>query len=906
MVSARSKKAHAIFVAALERPEDERNAYVVAACEADALLQREVNQLFSAVAHSTDFLETPAIDAKQRTAANLAATPTVDVPGYRIIRTLGAGGMARVYEAEQQHPKRLVALKVMHRSLRESSALQRFRFEIEVLARLKHPGIAQIYEAGTIDDEAGRPLPFFSMELVDDALPLTQHATEADLALPRRLALFADICDAVRSGHNAGVVHRDLKPTNVLVNGAGQVKIIDFGIARSLDPVEATITIESDRTQLIGTLNYMSPEQCAGSDVDTRCDVYSLGVMLYELVTDKLPHDLSQTSITEAVRVIQDVAPARPGSVIRNIPSDLELIIMTAIDKDRARRYPSAAEFAADIRRFLNHEPIHARPPTVIYKARKFAQRHRALVAGSAFLAFVLITAALVSTRMAIVANRARLAAELREQMLQRATEFNREQLRNLDIAAMGSRIRESLLKALVPGSMTLPESEELLEEINFPSLALAVVQEDLLEPSRHAIDERFNDHPLLRAEMLQSLAKTMNALGLPDRAMPVLEDALAIRLAALGPDHHDTLESVNTMGLLHGYLGDYEAAHDRLRDTYERRARILGAQHPETLGTANSLGGALRRLGRLEEAAEIWTSTLNARRRILGDDDPATLISLNNVGVIHAIQGDLDGAEAAWGELLERRKRLYGADHPKYRNGLTNYGLILLEQGKLTEARPYLEQALDGLLATKGESHPSTLSTMASLAELLVELDDPQAGSLMERCLRGRSEAFGPDHPDTLRSRAHLAAFAASEGKYAEATKELKSVLAIQRKVLGEEHGDVIDVMHLLADALLGLGDYEAAYEYAADSVRRSKALTPDAHVAIATLVMVEARALVALKRFDEAEAALVAAHAALVDTLGAENTRTQAVAAALAELKSERSGESAETPLNVSRSGQ
>ncbi|MCB9850205.1 MAG: serine/threonine protein kinase [Phycisphaerales bacterium] len=886
MINERVRKAHAIFVGALGRPSEERDAYIVDACAADTDLRREVDRLLGAVERATDFLEAPAIDTDHRVIANRLATPVLDVEGYRVIRTLGVGGMASVYEAEQEHPKRLVAFKVMHRSLAETSALQRFRFETEILARLKHPGIAQIYEAGTINDDAGRPVPFFSMELVDDALPITRHAARFEMNLRQRLTMFVAVCDAVRCGHNAGVIHRDLKPSNVLVDHSEQIKIIDFGIARSLGPVETPITIDTERTRLIGTLNYMSPEQCAEGDVDTRCDVYSLGVMLYELVTGKLPHDLSKTSIPEAVRVIQHERPARPGALLREIPGDLELIIMTAIDKDRDRRYPGASELAADIRRYLANEPIQARPPTVVYQARKFAQRHRALVTSSALIVLILVAAILVTSRMAFVADRARQAAETREQELERITKFQQSQLSEMDIAAMGERIHATLIDKLAPDVLAKDEAENLLAEVNFPSVALSVVEESVLDRFRVSIDERFADQPLLRARLLQTLADTMNSLGLPDRAEPVLADALAIRRTQLGPDHADTLTSSHTMGLLLGFLGEYEAAYECLLDTYNRRARTLGPDHPDTLSTKNSLGGALRYLGRLDEAATIWQETLDARRRVLGDDDLSTLISLNNVGVIRAIRGDVAGAEAAWRELLDRRRRLLGEDHPAYRNTLTNYGLILVEEGKLQEARPYLEESLAGLLETKGEDHPSTLSTMASLAGLLVDLNDPEAEAMLRRCLAARSEVLGPGHPDTLRSRGKLAAFIASQGKHADAVKELREVLTLQRNILGSDHSDTIDTMHLLADTLLNLGKTAEAHAMAAECVDRSRALTPDASVTNATYLIGLARSQVALDRYAEAEAALLEAHTALVATLGEENTRTQNVEDALADL--------------------
>ncbi|HNO78976.1 MAG TPA: serine/threonine-protein kinase [Phycisphaerae bacterium] len=888
MIDERVKKAHAIFVEALSREGADRDAFVADVCADDDSLRGEVNRLLGAVERSTDFLESPAISSDHGTGVTKTRLSIHDVPGYRVLRTLGVGGMASVYEAEQAHPRRLVALKVMHRSLTETSALQRFRFETETLARLKHPGIAQIHEAGTVDDDAGRPVPFFTMELVEGAQPITGYAADANTDFRTRLDMFVAVCEAVRCGHNAGVIHRDLKPSNVLVDKSGAIKVIDFGIARTLGPVESRITLESEREKLIGTLNYMSPEQCVGDDVDTRTDVYALGVMLYELVTGKLPHDLSKTSIPEAARVIQSVAPARPSTVAKDIPGDLELIIMTAIDKDRERRYPSAAELAADIRRFVANVPIQARPPTMLYQARKFAQRHRALVTGGALMVVVLIAAVVVTTRMAIVANRAREAAERRELELKRVTEFQRSQLSGIDVAAMGERLRDTLVEKLSADGMTAREAEGLFESVNFPSVALTLIEENVLERSRAAINERFADQPLLRARLLQTLAGTMGALGLPDRAEPVLQDALAIRRAELGEDSPETLESLQMMGMLLGELGRYDEALKLLEDTYERRKRVLGPDDPDTLSTANSLGGVVRYMGRFEEAQAIWEATLATRRRVLGDDHPETLISLNNVGVIHAYQGDLDGAEVAWRELLERRRRLEGEDHPRFQNVLTNLGLVLVERGKLEEARTLLEESLDGLLKTKGEDHPSTLSTMTSLAELLIDMKDEDGEPLLRRCIDGRTKVLGADHPDTLRVRARLAAWLVQQGNFEQAADELGELLAAQRERLGSDHGDTIESMHYLSLALLGLNRPADAEALANECVERSQKLAPDAKTPNAMFKVGWGRSLVGLKRFAQAETVLLESHRDLDDGLGSDDPRTRESTKALADLYS------------------
>ncbi len=396
MVTDRTRRAHEIFVGALDREPSDRDRFIDDQCAGDPALRSSVDRLMHAVADSTDFLEEPALDALPRFPGHDPLGP--NVPGYRIIRVLGVGGMATVYEAEQSHPRRRVALKVMHRTLAQTSAMGRFRFEVEVLARLQHPGIAQIYEAGAFVDEAGRQAPYFAMEYVENARPFTSYCRDARLPLRERLQMFARVCDSVQYGHQQGVIHRDLKPGNILVDSAGRPRIIDFGIARSLDPSQGRITLDADSGRILGTLNAMSPEQCAtGGHVDTRTDVYSLGVILYELVTGRLPHDLSRVSIPEAIQVLQTKAPARPSTVEPDARGDLEAIILKAMEKDPRRRYDGAGHLADDIRRLLDYRTIQARLPSTWRQATLFARRHTVAVAAATIIAMTVIVASILT-----------------------------------------------------------------------------------------------------------------------------------------------------------------------------------------------------------------------------------------------------------------------------------------------------------------------------------------------------------------------------------------------------------------------------------------------------------------------------------------------------------------------------
>ncbi|MDG2292203.1 MAG: serine/threonine-protein kinase, partial [Phycisphaerales bacterium] len=303
---------------------------------------------------------------------------------YRVLSVIGFGGMGGVYEAVQEDPRRRVALKIIKPGCVSEQALRRFRFEAQVLGTLQHPGIAQIYEAGTFEDEQGER-PYYAMEFIAGAKSITEYATSHDLSVDDRLDLFRKVCDAVHHGHQKGIIHRDLKPDNILVNAAGNPKIIDFGVARTTDADLAVKTMETSFGQILGTLQYMSPEQVEGdpTQLDTRSDVYALGIILYELLCEQLPYDVKQKALHEAIRVIQEDQPDRPSTITRVIRGDIETITLKAIEKQRDRRYDSAAAFGRDIMRFLDSEPIEARRASMGYQLRMFSKRHRVTVSAA-------------------------------------------------------------------------------------------------------------------------------------------------------------------------------------------------------------------------------------------------------------------------------------------------------------------------------------------------------------------------------------------------------------------------------------------------------------------------------------------------------------------------------------------
>ncbi|HYD01479.1 MAG TPA: serine/threonine-protein kinase, partial [Phycisphaerales bacterium] len=445
-----TKRVTDILRAALALPPDQRSAYIALRCGGDTALRDQVYAALESQLAATMAGEpgTSTLDAASgadpatlsRATAPLDAAPAGDVPlrrlgRYRILRVLGEGGMGVVYLAQQDHPQRLVALKVIRGGALSPRALRRFELESQVLARLQHPGIAQVYEAGTAAESssdgrsAGLQVPFFAMEYIQ-GVPVTDYANAHHLDTRQRLDLFTRICDAVHHAHQKGVVHRDLKPGNILVDISGQPKVLDFGVARTLDgDAAAQLSMHTDAGQLLGTVPYMSPEQVSASgadtrDVDTRSDVYTLGVILFELLVGRLPHDVAGASVPEAVRAIAQDEAARLSVLDRSLRGDIDTIAGKALEKDRARRYQSASELAEDIRRSLRDEPISARPPSRSYQLSKFAKRNKGLVAGVVAAFVVLIAGAAATSALAVVARRNEARAEQAAADAMAVTEF--------------------------------------------------------------------------------------------------------------------------------------------------------------------------------------------------------------------------------------------------------------------------------------------------------------------------------------------------------------------------------------------------------------------------------------------------------------------------------------------------
>ncbi len=576
------------------------------------------------------------------------------IGGYSIRRQIASGGMGTVYEALQDHPRRTVAVKVMRQGVVSPEAARRFEYESQLLARLHHPGIAQVYEAGTHKD-GEEEYPFFAMEYIPNAKSITDYAREKQSGIRERLELFVGVCDAVHHGHQKGIIHRDLKPGNILVDSGGNPRIIDFGVARATDSDMALATFQTQVGQIIGSLQYMSPEQFDADphDLDTRSDVYALGVVLYELLVGTLPYDLSGSNIYDAARVVKEQPAPRPRTNAPSIPVDVETILLKALEKDRDRRYQSAYGLAQDIRRYLGGEAIVARPPSMAYQLRIIARRNKPLSFAVAALFVVLVAGVTISTSMFLRAEEQRKIAEGQTEKAHAAVEF------------LGHA-----LKTTIPSDWTVE-----------PTIA------DLLDGTAKRIDTAFEDDPGVEAQIRQTLGMGYMGLARWEDAEFQLSRALELAGVEYGPESPMTLPYLSDLTRLYTIMGRHE-------NTVELRRRVLdiqlaqhGADHQETIDALFYVADALIDLERFAEAEAVSIRSFEAHRRVRGDDHEETMAAANQLAWIRFKRGETKVAEEMSRRTLDACRRNYGERHSGTRGAKSQLAAVLIAEGRIDEA---------------------------------------------------------------------------------------------------------------------------------------------------------------------------------------------------------------------------
>jgi serine/threonine protein kinase/tetratricopeptide (TPR) repeat protein len=800
-----------------------------------------------------DLSATRTTNSSVQSGAPAAEAPGTVIGRYKLLEKIGEGGFGSVYLAEQEQPvRRQVALKVIKLGMDTRQVIGRFEAERQALAMMDHPNIAKVLDAGATD--TGRP--YFVMELVK-GVPITHYCNQRNMPLRDRLDLFVQVCAAVQHAHQKGIIHRDIKPSNVLVTHVDDrplTKVIDFGIAKATEQPLTEATAFTQMGHFVGTPAYMSPEQADPSvtDIDTRSDIYSLGVLLYELLTGVTPFDVTTlrgAALEEIKRIIREDEPARPSTRISKLGEqidtvareraaaprqlsttlrgDLDWVIMKALEKDRTRRYETANGLAADIGRYLNDEPVSAGPPSGSYRLKKFVRRNRAGVVAASVVAAALVLGVVGTTWGLLWALKEKSLADARADELKTVTEFQQSLLSEIDAQAMGNGIlaaqreeiregmeKEGAVEAQIDQGMA--SFDDLVGRVNATNLALQVIDEHVLTRALNSIDEDFADQPVTGAALRQSIATTYKSIGLYERALAIQQEVLKTRRSELGEDHPSTLKSMNSTGLLLMSLGEYAEAETAFRDTLERQRRVLGEDHPDTLASIGNVGIALSALGNYAEAELYYREALEGLRRVLGNDGMDTLTTIANIGGVLVSQAKLDEAEPYYREALEGNRRVLGDEHPNTLRSIGNMAGLAYRRSEYAEAEIYYREQMEISRRVLGDDHPATLAVIYNVGAV-----NGQMGKLAEaeafylEALEGERKVLGNDRPSTLVSVSNIGSLLVRMGRFDEAEPFYREPLETSRRLYGNEHPETIYYTREMGHLLCSRGDCEAALPY-------------------------------------------------------------------------------------------
>ncbi|MBK8974920.1 MAG: serine/threonine protein kinase [Planctomycetes bacterium] len=854
-----------IVADALELDLVDRSRYVADRCGEDGALLARVRKLLDASADVGGILDRPLVHGLDPVAVEARATLIGSSVGrYRVRRLIAEGGMGVVYEALQEQPQRRVALKLIRAPFLSAAARRRFRREVEILGRLHHPAVAQVYEAEIHADASGSALPYFAMEYVEGC-SLTEHVEKRRLSRERRLELIADICDGVQHAHQRGVIHCDLKPSNVLVDDEGRPKILDFGIARTIGP-DTQLTAQTSSGELFGTLAYMSPEQVLGdpAGIDTRTDVYALGVILYQLLAGRLPLPLDGKSMVDSLRTIEEVDPEPLGAIVPSLRGDLETIVGKALSKEKERRYASASELAADLRHHLRHEPISARPPTTVYQIRLFARRHRGPVAALAAFLVALMAGVIVSSigfmRAADERDRARALNDYLGKMVGAAapgilgrqagaTELLEFYARDVDTAFAGDPMTRAELHSIIGwtwfGLGDLAAAEAQLRA------ATSLYADELGESARETTDARTR-----WANVLLHLDRIEDAERLTARS-------LTVSAQQLGEEHPSLLAARDVQASLTHVRGDLDSAERQFRELVRSCREVIGPEAELTLTAMGHLSVLLLDRMKYEEASSLIEESLDVLSRSHGSDHPSVLTMRANLAQALAGLGRLDEADALLAEVIAIGERVWGPEHVALISARASRASLLASLGRPDEALPLSEKVLADRVRLLGESHEETISALNNHCSLLLRLGrTEEALGLGRRAVALLEQTRGPDHPHTWTARLNLASALHDSGELESALELMQDVLERRRQVLGGDHPATLLLENNLGMLLLDLDRAPEAAELLRHVLDRT--LADGARADPRTVVFRRnlGRCLTAIGEFAEAEAQLLESH--------------------------------------------
>ncbi len=821
MTPDRYERIQKIFNEARSLPDANRTGFLDSACGSDDELRSEVESLLGYDESDPSFLNEPALGSGFRVDSTSATASPPSSEGhphptqighFRIKRVIGEGGMGIVYLAEQSNPNREVALKVLKAHIGTPSVTRRFELESELLARLQHPGIARIFETGTANLQ-GTPVPYFAMEHIAGQR-LDQFVSKTKPTICEKLDLIVRICSAIQHAHQKGIVHRDLKPANILVDDDRQPHILDFGVARLAD-TELNVTLNTNTGQLIGTLPYMSPEQVVGDphDIDTRTDIYAVGVIAYEMLTGQLPLDVRKTALLEAARMIRELDPPSLAFSDKQLAGDVDAIITKALEKDRDRRYGSAKDLADDIQRYLSDEPVTARPVTTTYQLRKFAKRNRGAVIAAALLLVVFLGGSIGTTVGMVRARRAETLAK------QRLTETERQ-------------------------------------------------------AKRVKLVNDFLEHMLLSA--------SPRAQG-PDVRVADILDITADKIPDVAPDEPLVQASIHgTIGFAFQGIGRLDQAEQQLRASVELLEQHRPLNHPETLAAQMKLADVLLAQGKLEEARTIVEAVHAARRAQRGPTDPATLKALASLAAVESKLGHYDVAIPLHRRAADALEQHADADskalRASYYHTLGNLGNDLCKMDQCEEGIAYLEKSATELEQSYPSDDPIVLTAKSRWATALDQVDrHDDAARLLADVLAVRRRVLGDNHPDTLTTMNNYAFTLESAGDFESAANVLRQVTDAFTESQGARHPNTLVARNNLAHNLHRIGEYAESIAILELVIRDAKRTIPGDHWLQAIFAKNLGAALTEMNEYERAEELLLPAYDKLVSQFSAEHSRTQ-----------------------------
>src|SRR6266853_2086760 len=786
----RWQKIERLCYSALNEEKSARAAFLEQACAGDEALRRAVELLLAQHEKDDDFLEVPAMEvaakdlardqqddtsrlaspsAPTETAADRASVEKNSFGPYRLLQRLGEGGMGEVWLAEQSKPvRRRVALKLIKAGMDTREVVARFESERQALALMNHPAIAKVFDAGSTPE--GRP--YFVMEYVA-GIPITAYCDKHRMTTRQRMELFIQVCEGVQHAHQKAIIHRDLKPANILVsevNGKPMPRIIDFGLAKATSQRLTDASMYTRVGTIMGTLEYMSPEQAdsAGEDIDTRTDVYSLGVVLYQLLVGELPLDLKKLAYEEILHRLRDKEVPKPSSRIlmeggdsaitaknrgtdapsltRQLRGDPDAVVLKALEKDRKRRYGSPSELAADLGRYLRNEPVSAHTPSAAYRTRKYIRRHRLGVAVATGLLAILPAFAVVQR------------VQLQRTRLER-DRANRE------------RDRATRITDFMTGMFHVSDPNE--------QRGNSVTAREILDKASKNIETGMAKDPDAQAQMMQVMGTVYDSLGLFSRAKDLEQQSLDIRRRVLGPENPDTLNSMNDLADALNHDGHYAEAVKLNRETLEIRRHVLGPEHADTLNSMDNLGDALWADGHYAEAEKVDRETLDLRRRVLGPEHPDTINSMNNLEVCLIYLGRHAESEKLNRETLNLYRRVLGPENPQALRLMHNLAFVLSLEGRYTEAEKLDREALDLRRRVLGPEHPATLETMRDLSvDLSRERRYAEAEKLIRDTINLSRRILGPENQFTASTVYCLGGIEARKGNRPNALSLLRQAL--------------------------------------------------------------------------------------------------------------------------------